>query len=66
MRTGNRLTRPKDNVDETFLSECLTEVRDGEAVTIQTSWAEEDVRRALSKLGATDVELERITIERAR
>ena len=51
-------------LDETFLQECLSELRDGETVTLRVGVRfRQKVRDALVKLGATREELDRLVIE---
>lgn len=50
-----------ERIDEEFLRCCLEELRDGEAVTIQTGVSFAKLRNALVRLGATDEEVERVT-----
>ena len=51
-------------LDETFLQECLSELRDGETVTIRVGVRfREKVRAALVALGATRENLDRLRVE---
>ena len=49
-----------ERIDEEFLRCCLEELRDGEAVTIQTGVPFGRIRNALARLGATDEEIDRV------
>lgn len=51
-------------LDETFLQECLAELRDGERVTVHVGIQNRKrVRCALAELGATEEELDRLMVE---
>jgi hypothetical protein len=51
-------------LDETFLQECLSELRNGETVTIQVgARSRSRVYDALVELGATREELDRLVVE---
>lgn len=54
--------RQREPVDEEFCRCILEELRDGQTVTVQ-SQQPEAVLRAIARLGATDGEMERLTIE---
>ena len=56
--------RMAERIDEEFLRCCLEEVRDGETVTILTGLPFAKIRTALARLGATDEELDLITVRR--
>jgi hypothetical protein len=55
-----RKTKP---VDEEFCRCVLEELRDGETVTVQSEQTAAAIRKAMLRLGATERELERLTIE---
>jgi hypothetical protein len=53
----------KQPVDEEFCRCILEELRDGEIVTVQSEQPAAAIRKAMLRLGATERELERLTIE---
>jgi hypothetical protein len=54
--------RRREPVDEEFCRCVLEELRDGQTMTVQTEQPEAVVR-TLARLGATDSEMERLTIQ---
>ena len=51
-------------LDETFLQECLSQLRDGETVTVRVGVRfRRKVREALADLGAARDELDRLVVE---